>query len=985
MSRRSEFKINFFISLAAVVVVVLSAAAWLVSKYPWPVLHADFSQAKESVFLGHWPQPSIEDDKQERNKLRRFPKSEQQRRLGIIMRRMDYLNVPIFDLFMDQGIQFVTPEAPVGVSPAVPLIWPSLPSKRAIGSAESTLRDVRYVVLPTPFGAQCVEGIHLVAGEEIRVNLPPAKNKRNITFNVLPLAPSNMRALLGQFSWGRQFNDSEVNKLHSVSIPVNDPAATSLRLGMGSGSVLLTSGSIAQWDRVGRLPVQVGETSSLWRSANEKVAVEEEASQTPETVAEEGGEELPVLPANSQSAGAKVAENPVPVVTPAPLANKLTAGEKGKKEASETEKKTSEKKVNPLDELLDPESVKYNSVIDVSGSDSVALGYNVLFIQLDPALNDAFADDAQLSELAPRLHSFLQNSLNIPTQFPDVSAGELFQHTIVRQNAELIPVGLPILTKDLLTRSGVFNLYQEFRNYGYKVVSFAPSKALSLPDALSRGHEIPRVDGRWLEQNDWKFVARRQQLDQQNEPVTGLEAIFRNEQTATVQAISDNEFSKMAEMLEGLERSSDAIPDWRANEIAVISDNRLYLPRLVDGFQRWMRENTQIRFMAHVYLNNDDWALRPSFKDFLKVLKYKKLKALAFPAVSEKLTRLVMLDRVFGNMLDTLIARRTHHRTAVAVILPSRSAGRKEPTGRLLVSVPGLKGRPSAVAATSSFDDSLATVAQIVGVQLNQFDENGRRIFKGLSLEAVNRQSTASKSAQSEKANVAYGKTGDLEKASDENNEQDVQKESGTKQNSTQSDADAVAESSAALEPAASLGQLQHVSRFRMIVLPRAAGCQPFEWTASSSYFGLVSSQPIVEEPLPRGKVIRVFPCGLRDQVIELSWFQSHFGAQQTSFSAQNVSQWLGGSFRLNSEAAKGEASDAPLFLVGPQALALDSLPLRLQKFSPQEIPLVFDVSQNAAVGRETLARILNLSSQIQSPQMSARTLVYFFREPVRR
>ncbi|MEY3902927.1 MAG: hypothetical protein RL189_2233, partial [Pseudomonadota bacterium] len=34
MSRRSAFKMNFFITLAVVVVVVLSAAAWLVSKYP---------------------------------------------------------------------------------------------------------------------------------------------------------------------------------------------------------------------------------------------------------------------------------------------------------------------------------------------------------------------------------------------------------------------------------------------------------------------------------------------------------------------------------------------------------------------------------------------------------------------------------------------------------------------------------------------------------------------------------------------------------------------------------------------------------------------------------------------------------------------------------------------------------------------------------------------------------------------------------------
>ena len=134
----------------------------------------------------------------------------------------------------------------------------------------------------------------------------------------------------------------------------------------------MTSGSISQWDRVGRLPVQVGETSSLWRTANEKVAVEEENGQ--EVVAEEGGEESPAVPVNPLTAGVKVPENPAPAATSAQAGSKVATNEKGKKDGSESEKKTAEKKVNPLDELLDPESVKYNSVIDVPGSDSVAHG-----------------------------------------------------------------------------------------------------------------------------------------------------------------------------------------------------------------------------------------------------------------------------------------------------------------------------------------------------------------------------------------------------------------------------------------------------------------------------------------------------------------------------------------------------------------------------------------------------------------------------------
>jgi hypothetical protein len=352
-------------------------------------------------------------------------------------------------------------------------------------------------------------------------------------------------------------------------------------------------------------------------------------------------------------------------------------------------------------------------------------------------------------------------------------------------------------------------------------------------------------------------------------------------------------------------------------------------------------------------LQNDDYSLRPTFKDFLKVLKYSKVRALALPAQTERLARLVMADRVFGQIIDTLIARRIYHRTAIAVVLPDSDGSSAKPQGRFFLHAPGLAARGSDAAKVFKFDDAAAALAQIVGVQLSQNDTQGRMIFKGSGLEA--------EPLTPPNASVADVKTEKDDEASA----------------SPSASADA---SPVSVSPAKQL-----VSKFRLIVLPRAAGCQPFEWIASSPYFGLTSSQPIVEEPHPRGRIIRVFPCGLRDQVIELSWFQSHSGDDGQRLMAEQVNQWLGGTFRIDVAQKSAEDEDSPVFLVGPRAMRFDSLPLRLRTFETKEISNLFDLSKNAHADRETFARILNLSSQLRNDRMSARTLVYFFREPVLR
>lgn len=949
MNRRSASRLKYFLVAFVAVCSVVASIAWLLYRFPWPVHLSDYSHAKGGVFVSHWPQPAMEEDLQSRKKLKRFPRDEQERRLNIKLRRMEFLSVPLFDFFLDSGTQLIAPELPAGVTSSNSIIWPSLPTGRKLGTPGSDSHSVQYVVLPKSYGSQCVEGLSMSAGDELRVGVPLARNKRNVVFSVMPLTPSYVRAWLGQYSWGKQFSDSDVNRLHLVTIPINDSTATSIRMVLTSGNVLLSTASVSQWDRAGRLPIQLGRESALWtREGSDDESLQEK---TPPTEADtpDGAQ------AEEEETQVSLAETGTP------------------RETQPAQESKPKKARTPSEDVLDPNATKVNRVVSVQGKTTVSLGYNVLLIQLDSILNTAMIDESEFAALAPNLHRFSKTALTMQVTLPKYKKGaELFQHTIVRQNAEYIPLKLPIITKDIVASEDVFNLYQEFRNYGYRVISFAPPSALSLPVALSYGNEVPNVDGRWLDSNDWNFLVRRQELDSQPEPASGLAAIFSSERDNKQFAMSGNDFEKMAKILEGLEKHRDSVPDWKANELAMINAKKNYLPRLIDSFHNWVADNSQIRSLAHVYLHNDDPELRPSFKDFLAVLNYKKLKALALPGRSERYARIVMLDRVFGELLDTLVARRMFHRTAIAVLLPKKVAEQKDKqtTAQFLVGLSGLQGQQLNTKRDHTLDDALQTVAQLVGIQLRQNGRNGQVVFSGEGLEQE-----LPKGESNQETTVLAN---DVTKGADEQDGSDGERIAVTQTGQLEKEGEGTLASQ-------ETKQSSQVSKFRMIILPRAAGCQPFEWRATAPYFGLTASQPVIEEPVPRGKIIRVFPCGIRDQVIELSWYQSHarsVGLSSGTVIPENV---FGGALKFLSETESSLTQDIPLFLVGPQALALDSLPMRLESFSDAEVNNVFDADSGNPMEKEMLARVLNLNAQMQGAQMSAHTLVYFFREPMSR
>jgi hypothetical protein len=312
------------------------------------------------------------------------------------------------------------------------------------------------------------------------------------------------------------------------------------------------------------------------------------------------------------------------------------------------------------------------------------------------------------------------------------------------------------------------------------------------------------------------------------------------------------------------------------------------------------------------------------------------------------------------------------HRTAIAVLLPKKVTEQKDKqtAARFLIGLSGLRGQQLNLKRDHTLDDALQTVAQLVGIQLRQNGRNGQVVFSGESLEQ--------ESPNGEPNQGTTVLASDNLKVSDEQDGSDMARATSSQTGQQEKEGERTL---AAIETK----QSSQVSKFRMIILPRAAGCQPFEWRATAPYFGLTASQPVIEEPVPRGKIIRVFPCGIRDQVIELSWYQSHarsVGLSSGTVVSENV---FGGALKFLNDTQSSLIQDIPLFLVGPQALALDSLPMRLESFSDAEVNNVFDADPGNPMEKEMLARVLNLNAQMQGAQMSAHTLVYFFREPISR
>jgi hypothetical protein len=965
--RLSTWSRVFFVTLGTSAAAVV-AGVFVVERFPWQIVYNDFSLARSSQFLTPWPQAAMDEEQQERKRLRRFARAEVDRRFGIHLRRMENLYTPLFDPFLDQGVQLTHAADTTAPQPRLMFPWPGLETARRVGEAGAS-KPVTYFATTTPHGVQLVEGISVGTGEEVRFTFPIVRNRRTLDFVALPLAPGTVRGLLGQYSWVRNFAESDIHKFQTVSIPLNDTTATTLRVASQSARFLMLGAAVSQWDKSGRMPVQVGGRSPLWKPDPALVSKERLRGEAEVALAE--------------PAQAVTAEGDAPEADAVEAATADTAAEAATAEAASAEgtegsaKETvvavaapaavsaGKKDEEPAKVIVDPIEETANGQRVTPGGRTAALGYNVLLLQLGDIPEALLASKGAFRAIAPNISGLLATSARSKSNsVPQDGPVAIFHRTVLSSGTESVATENGILLQKHLGGAQNFNLYARLRNFGYKVVAVAPAPFLGLPEEVAAGREVPALERRWLGAADWPFAQRNKELDDQNQPATGLDAIFQTNTTPLAPPLTDGDFQKIGAYLGEIGRAQENFPDWRANEIFLPDVQGLYLPAAVDFLQRWSKENGQTRFFLHMHLDASLGQTRASMKDLFQVLKSRKFLGLASSAEAERLARLVLIDRAVGQILSTLKARRLTHRTVVGLLMPHERTPGKETRLSTALAIPGLIPTEKPVDA-SGVDDLVATMLTSVGIPLGRNVVDSIAPFPGLAWDAPGSA-----------AGMAAGRSHS--------------------------------------------GPIPSLKRYVVFLRAGETGCAPLSWKTTDDVFGFESSHPVVEFPGSRGgEHFRVFPCSLPGSLVRISWFQAPAveagsdggqtvnpeateqvpgAAVAPTPSAQSLARQaalararerererererqreererdamslstLRGYFVVRDPGGDGgpgsrKETDFPLFFFGRNALRLGALPMTLSSLSEDEIARVFDVDEREVPDSRLAGDILDLS-----------------------
>lgn len=693
----------FAVTFVCGVLGAIYGAVSLVKKYPWTAPTTNFAEAKSSLFFEPFPQSAMEEERLARKNLRRFPKQEQKRRQDIQLRRMRVVNSALSDIFIEGSAQFTAHVDPLFQAlSGTP--WPVLDLARSVGVENEVKRNLSYILLPGQNTTELTEALLLNAGEEIRLSYAITKNRRTVSFNVFPVVPSNVRALVGQYSsWGKSFGDLEVNTISNVQIPVSDATAGTLRLQCVMGSFYLMEAKVTQREGSGRMPIQIAGDSPMWRSNSKFFSSSggevKEADEAEIEAAEEGGE--PIAPAQAEEEKEKSAA-PAPVNLPIEI----------------------------------PDDERANIQVPSSVGRTTALGYNVVLFQLESIPWEIVSDPAQFRMLAPNLANFASQSFQVLGKLDVPESGdELFRRMILGTSPSRSFIENPALLSQLLLDPREYNFYARLRSFGYHVAGIAPASAYGANPAISWAEGFPRLAGRWLDESDWNMFRKRRDLDAVREPVSGLDAVFPTKSLELAPPLSTAEYGNMGAYLQRALKTGD-VPDWRANELFFPDGRKLYFARVVDTFQSWIKENLQTRFFLHVDLDGRNQKSRSSLRDFWKVLKARRIRAFTDAKKSEQLARIVHLDRAFGQMVDALTAKRLEHRTVVAVVLPHASKLALNSQGAsFFLKVPGLLPKRERFIENMNLDDVASTVATTVGIPLGSNVSDSVEPFGGRALE----------------------------------------------------------------------------------------------------------------------------------------------------------------------------------------------------------------------------------------------------------
>ncbi|MES2614472.1 MAG: hypothetical protein V4591_03555 [Bdellovibrionota bacterium] len=383
-----SFVALFFISIFSLIVLYF---------FPIKSTTSNLNNAPFSRFVSPWPTSALDQEILERKRLKRYARIEQKKRLEKQFQRMNVLNVPIYDLSLDDEAEIL-----VGDSKYYPdktdYLWPIFPLSRQFNNSASQDSNRRAVnlILPYQNWTSLFEGVYLSAGDEIKTNIPIIKERRYLNFLVFPLTPGNIRVILGQYVWAKTFGEEEVQKIQKVNIPINDPTAKNIRVLSISCSGYLLDMSINQIQRNGREPIKVAVGSSLWLP-NKNYLINRFQEDNPQTE-DDGNDSAPENIVNSMQE-----------TTDEPKNTDDNPPDSKPEESKQVVNDTLATKLNI--EKNDPLLQTSNNQMLVNTEYSTAFGYNIVVIQTPPMDTDLIQNKTILQNVAPSMAGLMENSV----------------------------------------------------------------------------------------------------------------------------------------------------------------------------------------------------------------------------------------------------------------------------------------------------------------------------------------------------------------------------------------------------------------------------------------------------------------------------------------------------------------------------------------------------------------------------------------------
>jgi hypothetical protein len=848
----SRYVLPVALLMFAFVAVAVSA---LLSRYPWTSITSDYGNQRLMRFLSPWPMNPLKQEMHDKKK-KRLPKAEMERLYALDLRRMEFINVPLFDLFLNEKVKHTAGDTLFRSLGFGEFPWPWLETERAFGDNTGPQR-ISYVPVPTPYGVSLHEGVLMAPGEEMDFPFPVSKLRRSFRFYVLPLNTGTFRVSLGQYAWARTFSESDVNKLQFFSVAVNDPAAMVAKVSATSLRAFLIQAHIAQAEMSGRIPIQVAAESSLW-SLNPKYLKAPENG----TVADAGSssaEELAETPAGPGPTGDSTAEpNVEPTPEPSPEPSPEPTPEASKK-ASDVAKSESGAAAQSSKDLLDSLAITANpQVLQSSAASTVALGYNVMVVHWGAMPKEIMESETLFSKVTPQLHSMAQDSVAFDLK-KDTDAVRGFRSFVLGDSLPRFHTDAQVLFKDALNRLEGLNIYRHLRNFGYQVMSVAPAPVFGFSKGLAWTSEGTLFSERILDSNDWDFAKKRVKIDRDAAPLSGLEAVFQSKEQVLAPPLVTSDYASVSKYFEKISGEMETFPDWRANEIFMPDDRDYYSSTAVYQFEKWTQNNRQVRLLGHIWLGGLQGLQRPSLKDFAQGLWAAGFSHAPREIWNGRFSEALLLDRAFGDVRDTVKVRRLAHRTIWVVIVPH------EKGLRVWMEIPGVLKKGPLRPMDVSMDSLRATVLSVIGVPLSGWTSEGDGRIAGKSVEVLPSASPAPVSA-------------------------------------------------APLPLLPEFASFERLDRFVLRIAPGKARCTPFVWRAQKPVIHMSASHPVLEMH-PSRKEFRVFPCSASSSWVSLDWFQrvEDVRALPGETSKEALLRTTGGEFVLDA----GSQELSPVFYFG--------------------------------------------------------------------